>query len=103
MPAIFYIIFFVYIFAINFYGILILNFQKKHLSTGDEKTKVSDFKLILAGILGGATGIFTFMFIFKHRLKTLYLMVLMPVLIAINVYLIVLIFRNVNLYYYPRV
>ncbi len=98
MPSIIYIIFIVYIVAINFYGILILHFQKKSLSTDNERYKIKDFKLVLAGLLGGATGIFTFMFIFKHRLKTLYLMVLMPVLIAINIYLIILIFRGFAYY-----
>ncbi len=89
MPTLFYIIIIVYIIAINLYGILMLRFQKKAREDGDEENiGISDTKLLLAGILGGATGIFVFMFIFKYRLKSLFMMVLMPVFIAINIYLL---------------
>lgn len=91
MPALFYIVFIVYLVAVNLYGVLMLRFQKnaKEDESG-ETPKISDAKLFLAAILGGATGIFVFMFIFKYRLKSLFLMVFMPVLIAVNVYLSVL-------------
>lgn len=90
MPTIFYIVLIVYLFAVNLYGVLMLHFQKKARSEGDEENiAVSDFKLVLAGVLGGATGIFTFMFIFKYRLKSIFMMLIMPVLIAVNVYIVV--------------
>lgn len=95
MPAIFYIITIVYLAAVNFYGIMMLRFQKKAREEGDEENlSVSDAKLIFTGLLGGATGIFVFMFIFKYRLKSLFMMVTMPVLIAVNVYLIITLFNS---------
>ncbi|MBQ3219512.1 MAG: hypothetical protein IJB32_02845 [Clostridia bacterium] len=95
MPTIFYIIIIVYIIAINLYGILMLHYQKKAREDGDEENiAISDSKLILAGLLGGASGIFVFMFIFKYRLKSIIMMVLMPILIALNVYVIFLILSN---------
>lgn len=91
MPTLFYILIITYFIAINLYGILMLRFQKKARENGDEETiGISDSKLLLAGILGGATGIFIFMFIFKYRLKSLFMMVLMPVFIALNVYILIL-------------
>ncbi len=95
MPTIVYIIIAVYFLAVNFYGILMLNFQKKARQEGDEENiGVSDSKLLIAGILGGALGIFVFMFIFKYRLKSLFLMILMPIFIAINAYIMIMLFRN---------
>ena len=119
MPIIIYIIFAVYLIAINLYGILLLKFQKKaceesvdlpDIKNRDEVTetdketfakkescdnkKVRDYKLFLTGILGGATGIYAFMFIFKYRLKSMLLMVFMPVFIALNVYICTLFFTR---------
>lgn len=95
MPVLVYVLTIVYFVAINFYGILMLNFQKKARQDGDEENiAISDTKLFLAGLLGGATGIFVFMFIFKYRLKSLFMMVFMPVLIALNVYVIILILNG---------
>lgn len=95
MPTIIVIITAVYVVAVNFYGIMLLHFQKKSRENGDEeKPSVSDAKLVFTGLLGGATGIFVFMFIFKYRLKSLFMMVIMPVLISINVYLLITLYSN---------
>ena len=95
MPILVYVLTIVYLVAINFYGVLMLNFQKKARQDGDEENiAISDTKLFLTGLLGGATGIFIFMFIFKYRLKSLFMMVFMPVLIALNVYIIILILNS---------
>ena len=85
-----YILTVTYIIAINLYGILILNFQKKARQVDTSANEITDAKLLFTGILGGAIGIFVFMFIFKYRLKSLLLMVLMPLFIALNGYLIFL-------------
>lgn len=80
----------VYFIAINFYGILMLHFQKKAREDGDEENiSIGDTRLFITGLLGGATGIFVFMFIFKYRLKSFFMMVFMPVLVAINVFIII--------------
>ncbi len=89
MPLIVYVITIVYLLAINLYGILMLKFQKKAVEDNDTSAKVSDAKLYLSGLLGGALGIFMFMFILKYRLKSLFMMVLMPVFIAISAYLVI--------------
>ncbi len=94
MPLIVYIITIVYLIAINLYGILMLKFQKKAIENNDQTAKVSDAKLYLSGLLGGALGIFVFMFIFKYRLKSLFMMILMPIFIAISAYVIIMLLRN---------
>ena len=95
MPYLFYIVLIVYVLAINFYGILMLHYQKKARIDGDEENvSIGDSRLFIAGLLGGATGIFIFMFIFKYRLKSIFMMVAMPILIAVNVYFFINAFRN---------
>ena len=93
MPTIVYILVIVYIIAINLYGILMLHYQKKARENGDEENiGISDTKLLITGFLGGAIGIFSFMFIFKYRLKSLVMMVLMPIIITLNVYIVITLF-----------
>ena len=102
MPTIVYILIIVYVLAINLYGILMLHFQKKSRAQGDEETiAISDGKLILTGFLGGAIGIYVFMFIFKYRLKSLVMMVALPVIIALNIYVIYLTFTRGIAYVLP--
>lgn len=89
-----YIIFIVYIVAINFYAVVLLKTQRDE-SCGDEgKMNSGDGKLILTAILGGAIGIYITMFILRYRLKNLLLMVLMPVIGVLNIYLIITAFRS---------
>lgn len=89
-----YIISAVYLLAINIYGVLILKFQKKEKENNIHDGSVTDGKLFLTGALGGALGIYLFMFIYKYRLKSLFLMVIMPCLIALNIYVLVLLFNS---------
>ncbi len=72
-----------------------LKFQKKAREDGDdENISVSDAKLLVTGVLGGALGIYIFMFIFRYRLKSMVMMILMPLFIALNVYLIATFFSR---------
>jgi len=95
MPTIIYVITIVYFLAINLYGVLILRYQKKESEYKDDNEKtIRDSRLMLTGLLGGATGIFVFMFIFKYRLKSLFLVVLMPIFIVLNVYMVLALFNG---------
>ena len=89
-----YILTATYIVAINLYGVLILKFQKKAKEIQSSTNEITDAKLLFTGLLGGAIGIFIFMFIFKYRLKSLVFMVLMPLFVALNAYLIFLAFSG---------
>ncbi len=72
-----------------------LKFQKSDTENNQElKPTVSDSKIMIAGLLGGAIGIYIFMFILKYRLKSLFLMILMPIFIVINAYIVFELFTN---------
>ena len=94
MITIIYVLYIVFLVAINFFGILNLGFQKKSREECDDELKVGDFKLVFTGLLGGALGIFVFMFIYKYRLKSFLFMILMPLFIALHVYLSIMLFSN---------
>lgn len=94
MLTVFYILFIVYILAVNFFGILNLGFQKRAKEECDEDLKVTDVKLLITAAVGGALGIYVFMFIYKYRLKSFVYMIIMPLLIALHVYFSILLFRN---------
>ena len=90
----------VYLLAINVYGIFILKFQKQSREEGDDESIIiSDTKVLLTALLGGSLGIYVFMFIFKYRLKSLVMMVLMPVIITINVFVVIMLFRRGTTYF----
>ena len=62
MLALCYVLAAVYTISINVYGVLLLKFQKTASEAEDEDERVSDGKLLLAAVLGGAIGIYAFMF-----------------------------------------
>lgn len=78
----------VYFIAMNVYSFLLLKSQRDSYDEGECENAVHDGKLFIAAILGGATGIFAGIFALKYRMRSMFLMVLMPVIIVINWYLV---------------
>ena len=91
--AIFYTFICAYLLAINFYAFLLVKNLKDELSENGDYKK-SDGRLFLTGLLGGAITVYVCLFIFKYRQKSLFLMILMPLLGVLNVYVTVLAFRS---------
>ena len=89
-----YLFFFAYLAAINFYAFLLVRGLKDEVTADGTPDKSSDGRLMITGLLGGALTIYLCMFIYKYRLKSLYLMILIPLLAVLNVYLSVLAFRS---------
>lgn len=89
-----YILFTVYILAVNFYAVLLVKAQRDE-SCGDEaKMNAGDGKLLLAAILGGAIAVYVTMFILKYRLKNILLMIILPIIGVLNVYIFVIAYRS---------
>ncbi len=87
-----YIIFTVYIVAVNFYAVTLLKSQKDEY--GDDEKPVGDGKIILTAILGGALAIYVSMFVMRYRLKNLLFMILMPVVAVLNIWFFYQAFRS---------
>ena len=81
-----YILISVYILAVNFYSFLLI---KRQRDTFDEAAneRIGDGKLLLSALLGGAVTLYASMLIFRFRLNDILLMVVLPVLAALNIYL----------------
>ncbi len=83
------IILITYALSINVYAFLLIFFQKKQFEENTEKT-VKDSKLFITGLLGGAIGIYVAMFVYSYRLQNLFLMIIIPILIVLNVYFLIM-------------
>ena len=106
---IFYILIIAYILAINFYAFLLVKTlrdeerqaefieQDPQLIQSPAENKPAQKylkKLLLTGVLGGATTVYVCMFILKYKRGDLLLMLLMPLLGVLNIYLFVSLFKN---------
>ena len=78
----------VYLIAINVFGFTLVLTQKNQKEERATVT-VRDSKLVMTAVLGGATGIFVSIFVLKYRLQSMLLMVVMPVIIFLNVYMVI--------------
>ena len=68
---------------------MLIFFQKKQHEENLEST-VKDSKLFLTGLLGGAVGIYVAMFVYSYRLQSLFLMIVIPILIVLNAYVLIM-------------
>lgn len=88
-----YIVFAVYILAVNLYAYRLVKTQFDDYEDG--KKTGGDGKLILAALLGGAAAVYCSMFALKFRLSNFALMILMPLFIVLNFYCFFLGFRGI--------
>ncbi len=89
----------IYIIAVNLASVLLVRRQYEEWQAGDETARKTDGKLILAAFLGGAAAIYVTMFCLRYRLSNLLLMILMPVLTALNAYCFYIGFRSIYLFW----
>lgn len=88
-----YLFFIAYLLAVNFYAFMLVKDLKDEYVDG-EPNKSADGRLALTGLLGGAITIYICMFVFRYRIRSLFLMLLMPLLAVLNIYLTVSAFRS---------
>lgn len=89
-----YIIFIVYIIAVNVYAVMLIRSRRDEAADLDGKERGGDGRLLLTAFLGGAAALYVSMFIMRYRTKNLPLMVLLPVIAVLNVWFFVLAFRS---------
>lgn len=89
MITLVYILTAVYILAINFYSFTLFKSQK-NAEESCQNQGVYDGKILITAVLGGALGVIISSIANKHRNKSLLIMVIMPVILALNGYLIYL-------------
>ena len=94
-----YILLAIYILAVNFASFMLVKRQVEEWEAGDATAHKTDGKIILAALLGGASAIYITMFCLRYRLSNLLLMILMPVLAALNLYCFYLGFRSIYFFW----
>ena len=82
----------VYLLAVNVYGFLLVKNGSEAEEGSCECLKTS--KYLLPGALGGALGVYVAMFVYKFRLESLALMAVLPVLIAVTVFAVYMLFAR---------
>lgn len=89
-----YVIFAVFLLAINIYAFMLVKSLKQASEEQGEKQKSGYGKLFVAGFLGGALAGYIAMFVFKFKTDSLLLMITLPILIALNIYIIIALVRS---------
>ncbi len=91
-----YVLFSVYILAVNFYGFR----YAKALRDGDDggDSRAGDGKLVLTALLGGALAVFLSLLFMRYRLNSMTLMIFLPVIAVLNVYCFFLGFRGIYMF-----
>ena len=88
-----YILAIVYILSVNIYSFLLIRSQKKEQES-DRSAKAKDGKIFLTGLIGGAAGAYIAMFALRFRTENLDLMIVLPLLIVLNAYLFIALFKT---------
>ena len=94
MNNLIYILLAVYFAAVNIYAFMLVKSMKKKSEDRNDNTRPNTTKLFLCGVLGGAIAAYVSLFVLKFKTDNLLLMVFLPLLAAINIYLIVMLFRH---------
>ncbi len=84
----------VYFAAVNVYAFNLMRLQKKANEDNETCGRVSDGKIFLSAVLGGALGTYVSMFIMRYKMKNLLFMVFMPVLAVVDIYVLVYLYVN---------
>lgn len=82
-----YILFGVYLAAVNLYAFLLVKERKKRVTERGEEEKNINARLLIAGFLGGAIAAYAAMFVYKYKTDNVLMMILLPLLGAVNIYL----------------
>lgn len=85
----------VYVLAVNFYSFMLMLLQKKQSSLATKpKRVITDGKILLSAVLGGALSTFISTFLLKYRRDSILIMVVTPLLVAIQVFIVVSAFTS---------
>ena len=82
----FYVLIAAFLLAINFYGLTLIRYQRLAKEEGEASKAVSDGKIFTVAFLGGTLAIYLFMILKKYRLKSIALVVGLPLIFILNVY-----------------
>ncbi len=82
-----YILFGVYFAAVNLYAFLLVRNRKQRDTERNGDDKNGNARLLTAGVLGGAIAAYAAMFIYRYKTDNALMMVLLPLLGAVNLYL----------------
>ena len=89
-----YLIFFIiYIIVINIFGIVIMKIDKEKAKNG--KYRISEKSLFIIAILLGGVGIYSGMYMFRHKTKHVKFTVGIPITIVLNIICIYYIISHV--------
>lgn len=84
----------IYLAAVNVYSFMLVRTLKKQDAERGNDKKTGNAKLFVAGFLGGALAGYLALFILKYRTDNLLLMTMLPLLAALNIYVVFLLFRS---------
>lgn len=94
MTRFLYILLAVYLAAVNVYSFMLVRTMKNRAEERRDERKAGNAKLYIAGLLGGAAAAYVALFVMKFRTDSILLMITLPVLAALNVYLVVALLRS---------
>ena len=84
----------IYLAAINVYSFMLVRTLKKREETRETDKKSGNAKLFVAGFLGGALAGYVALFVLKYRTDNLLLMLVLPLLAALNIYILIALLRS---------
>lgn len=84
-----------FLLTINISSLLIMGLDKSRSRTN--KRRISEKSLFFLALFGGALGIYLGMFLFRHKTKKWYFAWIIPLLLALNLYLFFILFQLTKL------